>query len=242
MLCTEQSHMLTWNVLRTCWQTSLSSFRPLRSGSAAGIPPEADSRYFWQKPPPTAQTEQKQPQKMSALLSVFHLALWVIVRPWWAQKRALCRNLLMTRVTSVVKREKHASTTFATWDRFVVPNLIFQVSKQTPHLQATHRECYRETLPTNWLHPHRQWLVGTLRALVGISVGKDSFCCTNNEPKHASKLCENYSRAKENQGILDISPTVTWPDPCRTFTIWGTDCAVPYFLLYILLQWWILMF
>lgn len=104
-----------------------------------------------------------------------------------------------------------------------------------------HCERYRETLPTNWLHPHRRWLVGTLRALVGISMGKDSFCCRNNEPKHASKLCENYSRTKENQGILDISPTVTWPDPCRIFTIWGTDCAVPYFLLYILLQWWILL-
>lgn len=101
------------------------------------------------------------------------------------------------------------------------PNWYFKCRKKRPHLQAMHCERYRETLPTNWLHPHRWWLVGTLRALVGISMGKDSFCCRNNEPKHASKLCENYSRDKENQRILDISPTVTWPDPCRIFTIWG---------------------
>lgn len=154
------------------------------------------------------------------------------MRPWWAQKRTLYTNLLLTRVTSAVKRWEARINHICNVGSFCLAQ--FDIS-------SVETKRYRETLPTNWLHPHRRWLVGTLRALVGISMGKDSFCCRNNEPKHASKLCENYSRAKENQGILDISPTVTWPDPCRIFTIWGTDCAVPYFLLYILLQWWILL-
>lgn len=61
---------LTSKVLRTCWQTSLSSFKPLRRGSVAGTPPETHNRFLWRHIAVMVVTWQN--------FKTFLVALWTI--------------------------------------------------------------------------------------------------------------------------------------------------------------------